>query len=290
MKPGGAGPVRAYYERNTRLFLALGAGARARTIHRAVWAGGARTAAQAVHTTHALVLDVIAQLPQPAGRLHMLDLGCGVGGSLFYLAQRLEAPFHATGVTISPLQARLARERADRIGAADRCRFVEGDFMALPELEPAHLAFSIEAFVHSPDPQRYFDQASAALTHTGRLVVCDDFLSDRGAAPGLPAREALWLRAYREGWRVPGLSSVPSAVRMAQNAGLSLTGDRDLTPDLRLVRLPERLVTLGLRLGRAMPDRWSYWHSTVGSLALQQCLRAGLVEYRFLVFQKSRIA
>ena len=242
MKTDDADGVRAYYERNTRLFLALGVGSKARAIHRAVWTTGVHTAEEAFNLANRLVLQEAEQLP--AKPLRVLDLGCGVGGSLFYLARRLEKPLHTTGVTISPLQVKLAREQAEKLSLQGVCRFIEGDFMALPELEPANLVFSIEACVHAPNPQRYFVQARRALKPGGRLIVCDDFLSDHAAAStALTERKALWLLAYRQGWRVPGLSSVRHVARMAGESGLRLASDRDLTSDLRLIHLPASLVS-----------------------------------------------
>ena len=280
--------VRAYYERNTRLFLALGTGRRARAIHRAVWANGVTTAEQALHYTDRLVLEALRQLSaaQPNEAAHVIDLGCGVGGSLFYLAAHLDFPFHATGITISPLQAALAREHAARLGAQARCAFVDADFMNLPDLPPADLVFSIEAFIHSPDPGRYFEQAARVVKPRGRLMVCDDFLSERGAASGLPPREQTWLRAFQDGWRAPGLLSVARAVELAELNGFGLVNHLNLTPHLKLLNWKDGVAHALVRLGRALWMPWAYWHSTVGSLALQQCLKTSLVEYRFLTFER----
>jgi hypothetical protein len=41
------------------------------------------------------------------------------------------------------------------------------------------------------------------------------------------------------------------------------------------------------RLARAVPVPGQYWQSTVGSLALASCQRAGLVGYHFLLFEKA---
>ncbi len=282
--------VRAYYERNTRLFLALGAGGRARAIHRAVWAEGVATTEEALNYSNRLLLEQIAHLRRshPGQTLHVMDLGCGVGGSIFYLATRLDDTLHATGVTISPLQARLAREQAARLGLQDRCAFVEADFLQLPELPPADVVFSIEAFVHAPQPARYFDQVAGVLRPGGRLILCDDFLSERGASNARSPDERMWLRAFQAGWHAPGLSSVTQVAQMAARHGFSRVGERDLTPALRLLNWDSRLIHALIRLGRAIWLPWAYWRSTVGSLALQQCLRAGLVTYRFLIFERNR--
>ncbi len=278
--------IRTYYERNTHLFLALGAGGRARAIRRAVWAAGVSTIEQALNYSSRLVLEEIARLRRPGEGLHIVDLGCGVGGSLFYLASQLDDVLRATGVTISPLQVRLAREHAARLGLGDRCRFIEADFLALPDLPPADVVFSIEAFIHAPAPERYFEQVARLIRAGGRLALCDDFLSARGVSKALTANERRWVGAFQAGWHAPGLSSVTQVTQMAGRHGFSVVSDRDLTPDLRLLNWPSRLMHALIGLGSAAWLPWAYWRSTVGSLALQQCLKAGLVTYRFVVFER----
>jgi hypothetical protein len=62
--------------------------------------------------------------------------------------------------------------------------------------------------------------------------------------------------------------------------------DDELTPFLRLHNLPEALAR-GLRfLGNQLPFRHAILPSMLGSMALQQCLHQGVVEYRFLVFER----
>jgi len=285
--------VRAYYERNTRLFLALGAGGRARAIRRAVWAAGVTTIEEALNYSNRLALEEIERLrsSQRGEAFHVVDLGCGVGGSLFYLTARLEgaadARFRATGITISPLQARLAREQAARLGLQDRCAFVEADFLQLPDLPAADAAFSIEAFIHAPVPERYFEQVARIVRPGGRLMLCDDFLPERSASNTLTPDERMALGAFQAGWRAPGLCAVTQAMEMAGRHGFALVSDRDLTPALRLLNWDSRLVHALIRLGRAAWLPWAYWRSTVGSLALQHCLKAGVVTYRFVVFERT---
>ena len=52
---------------------------------------------------------------------HLLDAGCGIGGSTLFLAERFGAT--AVGLTLSPVQAARARERAAAAGLSDRVRF-----------------------------------------------------------------------------------------------------------------------------------------------------------------------
>jgi SAM-dependent methyltransferase len=199
-------------------------------------------------------------------------------------------PALALGLTLSPVQARLARQRAARLGLLDRVHFIEADFQALPLPTGFDLAWSVEAFLHAEDPACYFRQAARLLRTGGRLILCDDFLAEglsEGAAPrAFQPRAASWLGAFHQGWHAPGLRSAAQVERLAGESGLRLVRNTDLTPHLRLRVLPDRLARAILAFGRRLPLKHAILPSMLGSLALQQCLRYGWIEYRFLVFEK----
>jgi cyclopropane fatty-acyl-phospholipid synthase-like methyltransferase len=275
--------VRAYYETNTRRFERFGQGGG--TIHRAVWGDGVRTRDEAFRHVDELVARELASFTERGDIVHVLDLGCGVGASLVFLASR--ADIRGTGATLSGLQATRAREHARRAGLEGRVTFLEANFLDLPsDLPKAELAFSIEAFIHGPDPRAYFEAASRYLVPGGALVVCDDFLTDAGrAAPSEPERRVL--EDVRNGWLANTLVTTAEAAKLAARSGLSLRKDLDLTPFLELGRPRDRLIAALVALGRRLPrePRGFRWRSLVGGSALQTALGTGLVAYRFLVFE-----
>ncbi len=273
--------VRQYYERNTQLFLLPGRRKQTGSIHRAIWAPGVGDLETALNYSNELVRLQLDELFQqnPGEIVQVADLGCGVGGSLTYLASRLAGVFWGVGATISPHQAQLARDQARRLGLGERCTFIEADYLALPLPGGVDAAYSIEAFAHTPDPQRYFYEASRILRAGGRLLLCDDFQGEH-AEP-----DNFWLNSFQRGWQAMGVSSLSQAEELARRCGLHLIDQQDLTPHLRLSRLPawlaRWLVLAGLR------SRDPYWQSVAGGIALQQALKAGIVTYLFVVFEKS---
>ena len=279
-----ASQVRAYYERNTRLFLALGIGGRTLALRRAVWAEGVDTLPQAVDYVNGLIAADALQSPALAGGngLSILDIGCGVGGSLFFLAGALGRRFHGVGVTLSPLQARMAMIHARRRQLSGCCTFVDGDFASLPRLGSFDLAFAIESYVHFGSPDSFFAAAARSIAPGGRLIVVDDFLSKESYPPD----EQALVRAFREGWILPSLCSARHAAAAAARHGFHLAQDRDLSPHLSLSTFNPALGRWAVRLMRALPVPSSYWRSSTGSLALSLCRREGLSEYRYLVFEK----
>src|SRR3954470_18232993 len=204
--------VRDYYDANTWKFLLTGS---ERAIHRELWGPGVSTRGEAVHHTHAVVLDQLGP-----GDRRVLDLGCGVGTAALYLARR--RPVEVVGVSISPTQVRLANRFAARGGPLQgRVRFAVADFTSLPgDLTGFDLAFAIESFVHSDPAAAFFDQAARALRPGGALVVVDDVRNGHRHGPALDGVGA--------GWHAASLLSVAETEAFAADAGLTLVGSHDL--------------------------------------------------------------
>lgn len=276
--------IKRYYDHNTRLFLTLGGSRRIRTIHRALWLPGVRTREQALDAIHTLVSDQIGLLG--ADTPHVLDLGCGVGGSLLSLATKLPPGWRGTGATISPVQFELAQAFARQRGLGETLTFLDADFLHLPDLPPVDLAFAIESFALNADAPAFFSSAARVLRPGGRLVIVDDFLTGHGADYALSAREAGWLEIFRRGWHAAGVGTPMQAAECARAAGLNLLVDRDLTPMLRLNTLRDRAVRLSVRLGRLLRLKGLYWDSLYGGDALQHCLESGLISYRLMTFAR----
>jgi SAM-dependent methyltransferase len=276
--PDQVARVRRYYDRNTARFQRLGEGGA--SIHRAVWAPGVTTRDEAFHYVEEQALALLADVPAP----RVVDLGCGVGGSLLHLARR-RPELVGEGVTISPAQAEVAAALIADAGLGSRVRVREGDFLAPPDdLAGADLALSIEAFVHGPDPAGYFAAAASVLRPGGLLVVCDDVLTAAGAAAA--SGQARRLSEYRTGWRVASLITGEEAARHAAAAGLVAVRDDDLTPYLDLRRPRDRGIRLLIAATRPLRLRGEYWWSLAGGDALRYCLATGLIAYRLLVFRR----
>jgi hypothetical protein len=125
-------------------------------------------------------------------------------------------------------------------------------------------------------------EASRLLHRGGKLILVDDFR----AARALSSPEAKWLKAYTDGWHLPGMSTVERVNHLAEKHDLRLVKNDDLTPYLRLRSLPNLLARAIRFIGKRLPIRHAILPSMLGSMALQQCLHMDIVAYRFLVFEK----
>jgi cyclopropane fatty-acyl-phospholipid synthase-like methyltransferase len=283
---GQAERVRQFYDRNAARFERLGQGGA--SMHRAVWGPGVTSREAAFHHVEDLILQA---LPPGTGRPRVVDLGCGVGASLLHLASR--ADLTGEGLTISPAQAARAEQLVAAAGLAGRVHCRVGDFLtppadlAGPDRAGADLVYSIEAFVHGPDPAGYFRAAAGLLRPGGRLVLVDDVLT--GSEDRLTGRDARLVERFRRGWRVGSLLTPDRLRELAGDAGLVPVEDRDLTAQLELRRPRDRWITLMLALGRplhAVRPPGEYWRSLDGGDALQHALVRSLLAYRFLVLER----
>lgn len=273
--------VRTYYDENTRLFLKFSGNKKAQNIHRSLWADGVTTLEEALNFSNSLILREIES--STPSRARIADLGCGVGASLFYIHPRLQNPAPALGLTLSPVQARIAQEFAKQLGLQNQIQFAEGDFTSVPlPNESLDAVYSVEAVCHAVEPQNYFKEASRLLRKGGRLIVLDDYRASRPFSKN----EQKWFDAYIKGWHVPGVRSVEQILSLAAKYQLRLVRNDDLTPHLRLRSLPDLAAGALLFLGESLPIKHAIVPSMLGSMALQQCLRMKAVEYRLLVFGK----
>jgi len=276
--------VRDYYDHNTERFLRWGKDEGTANLHGALWAPEVTSLGAAMHYSNELVAREIEQCPTPVNRV--LDLGCGVGSSLFYLGRRLPGVRCFTGISLSPLQIDSARQRIPET-QKNRFHFEEGCFLQLPsERFKADFSYAIEAFAHGPDPRMFFGVQAGLLPPGGRLAIIDDCLSDELDPGGLSARHVRLLGIYRRNWLLPGLQGRTALKSLAEEKGFRLIKDQNLTPYLRLGRPRDKAISLLVRFFGPLMERDTYLRSLLGGDAKQKCYREGLIHYRLLVFEK----
>lgn len=269
--------VRRFYDRNTAAFVTLGQGHDIGAIHRAVWGPGVTTEAGAFHFVEDAIAKALRGLAAP-DPLHVVDLGCGIGASLTYLAGLV--PLRGTGVTLSPVQVQAATSRIAQLGLSDRVRVIEGSYTALP-LDTADAAYAIESFVHGPDAARFFAEAARVIRPGGLLAVCDDFVrpSDAPSARRTLAR-------FCRGWHVHSLVTVATLHRLADDAGFTHLSTTDLTPWLQLGRPRDVLIDLLLPLVGWLPLQDTRLGHLDGGRALQRALKRGWLGYDLVLFTR----
>lgn len=161
------------------------------------------------------LIDELLTWAQPQSVQDILDVGCGIGGSSLYLAQKFKAT--ATGITLSPVQAQRATERAQTTEVA--ASFQVADALKMPFVENSFdLVWSLESGEHMPDKHQFLQECYRVLKPGGTLIVAT--WCHRPSAPPespLTAQEkALLAKIYRI-YHLPYVISVPEYAQIAQN-------------------------------------------------------------------------
>jgi SAM-dependent methyltransferase len=268
-----------YYDRLTRFlgvarWFGRGGGHDALTVHRLLRSDDPAVPPEQV--VHARILAALG-----AARVsRAIDAGCGSGGTVFYLHERLGGEWH--GLTISKRQqARAAAEAARRGHSA--CRFHLHSYDdALTMAGPVDLVIAIESLAHARDPAHTIRNLAGALAPGGVMAVVDDMPT---------AQDDPDLAAFKSGWQCPALASRAAIIAALRDAGLTITVDEDMSA-LAPRRNPTvlRLLIVLNRVARALlpfAAARMVIDSLVGGLMLERLYARGMMQYRLIVARRS---
>ncbi|MEM7061523.1 MAG: class I SAM-dependent methyltransferase [Pseudomonadota bacterium] len=154
----------------------------------------------------------------PAGT-EVLDIGCGIGGTARYLANRFGA--QVTGVDLTPDYVHAATELSRRLGLDDKLRFIEGSALDLPVASTSFdLATMFHVGMNIAEKAKLFAEVANALRPGGRFAVFDIM---RGDGDGEISYPAPWSPDAAHSFVAP-----PDEYReAATSAGLELLHERD---------------------------------------------------------------
>ena len=100
---------------------------------------------------------------------NIIDVGCGIGGSTLHLAQKFGCK--ATGITLSPVQASRAKERAVEAGLENRVNFEVANALEMPfEENSFDLVWSLESGEHMPDKAKFLAECYRVLKPGGKMI------------------------------------------------------------------------------------------------------------------------
>ncbi len=116
------------------------------------------------------LIEEVLQWSEVQQAENILDVGCGIGGSSLYLAEKFNA--NATGITLSPVQSGRASERAIEFGLQDRTNFQVADALNMPfEDNSFDLVWSLESGEHMPEKQKFLQECYRVLKPGGKLIL-----------------------------------------------------------------------------------------------------------------------
>ncbi len=103
--------------------------------------------------------------------MQVLDIGSGLGGSAFYMAQEYGVQVH--GLDLSHNMLSLAQERLQDLNLESQVRFEYGDVLDCEVESMYDVAYSRDAFLHIENKGRLFEVIHRALKPNGLLFFSD---------------------------------------------------------------------------------------------------------------------
>lgn len=134
----------------------------------------------------------------------VLDIGCGWGGMALYLNR--VADVDVLGITLSEEQLKIARERAEAAGVADRVRFELIDYRKLDGTFDRIVSVGMFEHVGTPHFREYFRKVRDLLTEDGVALI---HTIGRWGPPGYT--DAFTAKYIFPGGYIPALSETVAA-------------------------------------------------------------------------------
>jgi SAM-dependent methyltransferase len=133
------------------------------------------TVANSLVATEAMT-EKVCQAGRVGDGLRILDVGCGFGGTIAHLNERLSG-CRFVGLNIDERQLDRARQIV-HARAGNTVQFIQGDACELPfEDNSFDVMLAVECIFHFPSRRRFFSEARRVL-RTGGTLALSDFVVD----------------------------------------------------------------------------------------------------------------
>lgn len=239
-------------------------------------------------------IDLIEELLRWSGvtqATKILDVGCGIGGSSLYLAEKFRAA--AIGITLSPVQANRATQRAEAAGmdgsVRPRARFLVADALDIPFADASFdLVWSLESGEHMPDKVKFMQECDRVLKPGGRFIMATWCHRPTDTVP-LTADEQKHLAEIYRVYCLPGVISLPEYETIARSLGLINLRTADWST--AVAPFWDTVIDSTLEPGAIVGLLFSGWTTIQAALSLglmRDGYRRGLVRFGLLYGEKGQ--
>ncbi len=148
----------------------------------------------------------------------ILDVGCGIGGSSIYLADKFAA--EVTGITLSPMQVSRARERAIQLGLEQKVSFQLANALVMPFADSTFdLVWSLESGEHMPNKEQFLAECYRVLKPGGKLIVATWCHRETSVVGNLTTAETKHLKEIYRVYCLPYIIALSEYKQIANSCG-----------------------------------------------------------------------
>ena len=258
----------------------FGQGGKTGSIHRSVFSHKNMTRQDAFRYHENNILNIINKAPPSI----VVDLGCGTGGSISYLASKYKARYH--GITISPIQYKMAEYLTEDpdISISLGSYLDNSSYEKIKSIKGRKLFFAVESYLHCPDRKKFFKILKMQTKPGDILIISDDFKSNE---ENITKSDLGDIQDFINGWHAAELQGLDEVQDLAYSCDFKLLENIELTKWLEIDRPRDFLICLLVPLLRIFRLKNSWWQNLLGGNALRKGLKKGWLSYRFFVWKRS---
>lgn len=198
-----------------------------RSMHYGYWDHSTKSLHEALMNINKVMSDKVQINPND----HVLDAGCGLGGSSLWLAGNIGC--RVTGITLSNKQKEKAERSATQMRLNDRVDFKQEDFTDTHFTDGSFdVIWAIESVCHAEDKFKFLTEAYRLLKPGGRLIVADFF-----SKSDLTGKDKDLMDKMAYGWAISAFATMENFKDQTTKAGFTniITEDasKPITPSAK---------------------------------------------------------
>lgn len=225
--------------------------------------------------TNELIVQLINK--ENSEELTLVDLGCGVGGSCFHLANTFINSM-VYGVNLSKTQLQFANNKKDQKKLTPQIQFLEKDFSETGlQAEMSDVVIGIESICHAINKKQVFAEAYRILKKGGKFILFDYFES---SAVNNKEEEKL-LNEFRSGWAVN--QYLTNEVEVLSDVGFSSVESKVITDKIVPGMIKSHEKAVNLLTSEEFENTVIFKHHLAACVALKGLVDRGIIDYKIVV-------